>query len=117
MSVDRQGCGRLCDVGRATGVTLVIPAWNEPEAIGGVLDEVPIGAIDQVLVVVGSETDPTASVARAHGAQVVVQRAKGYGAACWTGPAVPGKILTLRASSRMSRRDMSRFRGTASRKA
>jgi glycosyltransferase involved in cell wall biosynthesis len=68
-----------------TGVTLVIPAWNEAEAIGAVLDEVPPELVDDVLVIVGSEADPTADIARAHGATVLVQRAKGYGAACWTG--------------------------------
>jgi glycosyltransferase involved in cell wall biosynthesis len=44
-----------------------------------------LDAVDQVLVVVGSEADPTADVAVQHGARVVVQRAPGYGAACWTG--------------------------------
>ena len=68
-----------------TGVTLVIPAWNEAEAIGPVLDEVPPGAVDDILVVVGSQNDPTAEVARRHGARVVVQAGRGYGAACWTG--------------------------------
>jgi glycosyltransferase involved in cell wall biosynthesis len=68
-----------------TGVTLVIPAWNEAEAIGAVLDEVPDGLVDQVLVVVGGLTDPTGAVARLHGARVLVQRASGYGAACSTG--------------------------------
>jgi glycosyltransferase involved in cell wall biosynthesis len=71
-------------VGRAR-VALVIPAWNEPEAIGGVLDEVPPGAIDRVLVVVAEPQDPTAEVARARGATVLVQPRPGYGAACWTG--------------------------------
>src|SRR5216683_4636037 len=68
-----------------TGVTLVIPAWNEAEAIGAVLDEVPCDLVDQVLVVVGGPSDPTAEAARAHGARVLVQRGRGYGAACWTG--------------------------------
>ncbi|MBV9323377.1 MAG: glycosyltransferase family 2 protein [Chloroflexi bacterium] len=68
-----------------TGVTLVIPAWNEAEAIGGVLDEVPPGLVDEVLVVVGAEADPTGAVAAAHGARVLVQTRPGYGAACWTG--------------------------------
>lgn len=68
-----------------TGVTLVIPAWNEAEAIGAVLDEVPRHLVDQVLVVVGGDADPTADVARAHDATVLVQQANGYGAACWTG--------------------------------
>jgi glycosyltransferase involved in cell wall biosynthesis len=68
-----------------TGVTLVIPAWNEPESIGAVLDEVPPETVDQVLVVVSSPSDPTAGVARAHGARVLVQSVPGYGAACRAG--------------------------------
>ncbi len=71
-----------------TGVTLVIPAWNEPDAIGAVLGEVPDALVDQVLVVVGGPTDPTAAVARGHGARVLVQRQPGYGAACSTGAEV-----------------------------
>jgi glycosyltransferase involved in cell wall biosynthesis len=70
-----------------TKLALVIPAWNESEAIGAVLDEVPAHLVDQVLVVVGSATDPTAAVAESRGARVLVQRAPGYGAACWTGAA------------------------------
>jgi glycosyltransferase involved in cell wall biosynthesis len=68
-----------------TGATLVIPAWNEPEAIGGVLDEVPPNLVDEVLVVIGSAADPTGQVASNKGARVLVQTAPGYGAACWTG--------------------------------
>ncbi len=64
---------------------LVIPAWNEPEAIGPLLSEIPPNVVDQVLVVVGSESDPTGPVARAHGAIVLVQPRAGYGAACWSG--------------------------------
>jgi glycosyltransferase involved in cell wall biosynthesis len=68
-----------------TRVVLVIPAWNEPEAIGAVLDEVPADTVDQVLVVVGSSSDPTGRAAESRGARVLVQRGPGYGAACWTG--------------------------------
>jgi glycosyltransferase involved in cell wall biosynthesis len=68
-----------------TGITLVIPAWNEAEAIGGVLDEVPPGLVDEVLVVVGGPADPTGPVAAGRGARVLVQAEPGYGAACWTG--------------------------------
>ena len=68
-----------------SGVVLVIPAWNEAESIGSVLDEVPADAVDEVLVVVAGPDDPTAAVAREHGARVLVQRQRGYGAACWTG--------------------------------
>jgi glycosyltransferase involved in cell wall biosynthesis len=66
-------------------VTLVVPAWNETESIGAVLGEVPRHLVDDVLVVVGSDSDPTAAIARAHHATVLVPRSRGYGAACWTG--------------------------------
>jgi glycosyltransferase involved in cell wall biosynthesis len=75
-------------VSGATGVTLVIPAWNEAESIGAVLDEVPTNVADEVIVVVSSDTDPTGAVAAQRGARVLVQRAPGYGAACWTGAEV-----------------------------
>lgn len=68
-----------------TRVVLVIPAWNEAEAIGAVLDEVPASTVDQVIVVVGGASDPTADIAESRGARVLVQRGPGYGAACWTG--------------------------------
>jgi glycosyltransferase involved in cell wall biosynthesis len=64
---------------------LVIPAWDEPESIGAVLSEVPAATVSTILVVVASATDPTAHVARAHDARVLVQAQPGYGAACWTG--------------------------------
>jgi glycosyltransferase involved in cell wall biosynthesis len=66
---------------------LVIPAWNEPETIGAVLDEVPARTVERVYVVVGDSADPTAEAARAHGPdlRVVVPRRRGYGAACWSG--------------------------------
>jgi glycosyltransferase involved in cell wall biosynthesis len=67
---------------------LVIPAWNEAEAIGPVLDEVPAESVDEILVVVGTDNDPTAQVARRRGARVVVPAARGYGAACWSGAQV-----------------------------
>src|SRR5438874_8545894 len=81
-------CGRLTAMTERTGVTLVIPAWNEADAIGAVLDEVPDALVDQVLVVVGGPTDPTATVARLHGARVLVQLEPGYGAACSAGAKV-----------------------------
>ncbi len=71
-----------------TGITLVIPAWNEPDAIGGVLDEIPPNLVDEVLVVIGSHSDPTGQVASSRGARALVQASPGYGAACWTGAQV-----------------------------
>jgi glycosyltransferase involved in cell wall biosynthesis len=68
-----------------SGTALVIPAWNEPDAIGPVLDEIPPESVDHVIVVVGSADDPTKTVADARNVQVLVQQGRGYGAACRTG--------------------------------
>jgi glycosyltransferase involved in cell wall biosynthesis len=68
-----------------TTAALVIPAWNEPESIAAVLDEVPPGSVQQVFVVVRDADDPTVSAARARDARTLVQARPGYGAACWTG--------------------------------
>jgi glycosyltransferase involved in cell wall biosynthesis len=66
-------------------VVLIVPAWNEAETIGAVLDEVPRDAVDRILVVDGGSRDGTAEIARRRGADVIVQRRRGYGAACLEG--------------------------------
>jgi glycosyltransferase involved in cell wall biosynthesis len=67
---------------------LVIPAWNEPEAMRAVLAELPADSVSRVIVVVPSDDDPTLALARALGADTVVQHQPGYGAACRTGAAL-----------------------------
>jgi glycosyltransferase involved in cell wall biosynthesis len=67
---------------------VVIPAWNEAGSLGPLLDEVhvlPAGLVDCVIVVDAHSTDGTAEVARGHGAEVVAQSRRGYGAACHQG--------------------------------
>ncbi len=66
-------------------VAVIIPAWNEPESIAAVLAEVPPGVARWVFVVVGDARDPTAAVARAHGAVPLIPARPGYGAACAEG--------------------------------
>jgi glycosyltransferase involved in cell wall biosynthesis len=66
-------------------VALIIPALNEEGSIGRVLDEVPAGVFDQVLVVDNGSTDATAAVAAAHGALVLREPRRGYGSACLRG--------------------------------
>ena len=53
-------------------VLIVMPAWNEEECIGGVLDEIKSGYSDLAILVVddGSE-DATAKIARGKGAEVI----------------------------------------------
>ncbi|MBI2369987.1 MAG: glycosyltransferase family 2 protein [Deltaproteobacteria bacterium] len=82
---------------RAARVALVIPALNEEAAIAKVLAEVPAEAVDETIVVDNGSTDRTAEVARAAGARVVREAARGYGAACLAGiqAAGPADVLVF----------------------
>jgi glycosyltransferase involved in cell wall biosynthesis len=66
-------------------VTVIIPTFNEATAIERVLDDLPRGSVEEVIVVDGGSTDGTAALAAARGARVVVQPVRGYGRACLTG--------------------------------
>jgi glycosyltransferase involved in cell wall biosynthesis len=66
-------------------VAVIIPVYNEAEAIGRLLAELPSGAAAEVIVVDGGSNDGTQGIARAAGATVLPQRGRGYGAACLTG--------------------------------
>ena len=64
---------------------LIIPALNEAESIGLVLNRLPSGLFSQVIVVDNGSDDGTAEVAQATGAQVVREARRGYGQACLAG--------------------------------
>jgi glycosyltransferase involved in cell wall biosynthesis len=66
-------------------VSVIIPAFNEERSIGLVIDEIPAGSVSEILVVDNGSTDGTVDAARRHGARVVSEPLKGYGAACLTG--------------------------------
>src|SRR3981081_626322 len=66
-------------------VALVIPTLNEEETIGGVIAAVPLGAVDDIIVVDSGSADRTVERARAAGARVVSLRERGYGRACRAG--------------------------------
>ncbi len=72
-------------------LSVVIPALNEEEGIGKVLDEIPRGELDaagfdvEILVVDGESVDKTRDIASAKGARVVIEPRKGYGRAYKTG--------------------------------
>ena len=65
--------------------SVIIPAFNEEASIGKVLDEIPGGRVDEVIVVDNGSTDRTAEVAAEHGAVVLHEGEQGYGAACLKG--------------------------------
>src|SRR5687767_3255210 len=63
-------------------VALVIPALNEEPVIGQMLDAIPPGIFSLVVIADNGSTDRTSEVAAAHGAMVVHEPERGYGAAC-----------------------------------
>jgi glycosyltransferase involved in cell wall biosynthesis len=66
-------------------VSVVIPALNEEQGIGHVLDQIPVkhlkaaGYETEMLVIDNGSSDDTVKIARAHGARVIVQPVRGYG--------------------------------------
>jgi glycosyltransferase involved in cell wall biosynthesis len=68
-------------------IAAIIPVLDEGGAIGPVLAAMPSGWVDEIIVVDGGSRDRTVAEARAGGARVVVERARGYGRACARGAA------------------------------
>ena len=72
-------------------VSIILPALNEAETIGKVIDEIPKQALEQegysveVLVVDNGSTDQTAQIAREKGARVITESRRGKGRAVRTG--------------------------------
>jgi hypothetical protein len=63
-------------------VDVAIPAYNEADSIGLVLDALPRPPVRRVVVADNNSRDRTATVAREHGATVVPASRQGYGSAC-----------------------------------
>jgi glycosyltransferase involved in cell wall biosynthesis len=61
-----------------------MPALNEEKALPAILSSMP-DYVDCVVVADNGSTDGTAEVARAHGAEVIFEGERGYGAACLAG--------------------------------
>ncbi len=66
-------------------VVVIIPALNEALSIGKVLDDIPRPPVTDVIVVDNGSTDDTPAIAASHGARVVIEPQRGYGAACLRG--------------------------------
>lgn len=73
-------------------VTVIIPAFNEQEALPSVLRDLP--AVGHVLVIDNGSTDRTAEVAAAGGATVVTESRRGYGSACMAGLAEVDRLIS-----------------------
>ena len=66
-------------------ISVIIPAFNEEESIGLVIKSLPQKKIKEIIVVNNGSTDKTAYIAKEHGARVVDEAYRGYGAACLKG--------------------------------
>ncbi len=69
---------------RNHAISLIIPCYNEAEGIAQVLEKAP-SFIDEIIVVDGGSADHTEQIARVGGADVIVERRRGYGRAYRTG--------------------------------
>lgn len=81
-------------------VFVLIPALNEEESIGSVIDDIPKDIVTEIVVISNGSTDRTVEVARAHGAAVLTETKQGYGFALMKGisyiaPKNPGILVFL----------------------
>lgn len=66
-------------------VAVIIPAFNEEDAIGNVIKDIPMDIVSEVIVGNNTSTDNTHEVAKNAGATVVLEEKMGYGYACLAG--------------------------------
>ena len=66
-------------------ISVIIPAFNEEQSIGKVVNDIPKDVVQYVIVVDNNSTDSTAKVAQEAGAIVLHEARKGYGWACLKG--------------------------------
>ncbi len=68
-------------------VRVIIPAFNEQNAVGLVIGEIPKELVDEIIVVDNGSTDDTFRIAKENGATALKEGVKGYGKACLRGMA------------------------------
>ena len=66
-------------------ISVIIPAFNEEQAIGEVVRAVPFDRIHDIVVVDNGSTDDTVAQATLAGARVIFESRPGYGSACLAG--------------------------------
>ena len=66
-------------------VYVVIPAQNEEQSIGKVINDIPPDFIEEIIVVDNGSTDNTANEVLRCGATLLQEPIPGYGAACLKG--------------------------------
>lgn len=66
-------------------VVVLIPAFNEENAVGKVVQDIPKSIVSEVVVINNNSTDRTSEEAKKAGATVLFEPKKGYGKACLKG--------------------------------
>ncbi len=66
-------------------IGVVIPAFNEENAISAVIDEIPKDIVEEIVVVDNNSTDATYEKAKSKGVTVLREQRSGYGSACLKG--------------------------------
>jgi glycosyltransferase involved in cell wall biosynthesis len=66
-------------------VRIIIPAFNEENGIGQVIQEIPKEYVSEIIVVNNNSTDNTEMIAKGAGATVLREPIPGYGRACLKG--------------------------------
>ncbi len=68
-----------------TCISVIIPVFNEQDAIEKVIGDIPSDLPAEIIVVDNGSTDQTAKLAAAMGARIVRENRRGYGSACLAG--------------------------------
>ncbi|MDE0472605.1 MAG: glycosyltransferase family 2 protein [Ekhidna sp.] len=71
----------------APDIRVIIPAFNEQNAVGLVIDEIPKDLVSEIIVVDNGSTDDTYEQAQSRGATTLKEPNRGYGNACLKGMA------------------------------
>jgi len=66
-------------------VKVIIPAFNEENGVGQVIEEIPKDVVAEIIVVNNASTDNTEKIAQEAGATVLRESIPGYGRACLKG--------------------------------
>ena len=66
-------------------VIVIIPAFNEENGVGSVVEDIPKELVNEIIVVNNASTDKTEQAAKKAGATVLREEIKGYGRACLKG--------------------------------
>lgn len=64
---------------------MIIPAFNEENGVGQVIQEIPKDLVEEIIVVNNASTDATEKIALQNGATVLHEPTPGYGRACLKG--------------------------------